>query len=194
MSSHGDDGDTDINVVSSPEPSPCPSPTNPASSNRPTSDDEAAHIPYSHLHHITRHHSSRPLTITSNNNLTNGDARLSPSKTPPDTPNSGTHSVLHSPIANNNLSSSHNNNNNINATKNSGFTSFSISNILSRSDSANAKASVGGGANNEFLSNNKKTNGTHLTPTTNINVTTTLGPLGHAAGMHGPHDAAMLSR
>lgn len=193
MSSH-DDGDTDINVVSSPEPSPCPSPTNPASSNRPTSDDEAAHIPYSHLHHISRHH-SRPLSITNlstNNHLTNGDSRLSPSKTPPDTPNSGTNSILNSPIANN-LSSNNNNNNNNNTTKNSGFTSFSISNILSRSDSAN-KASAGGVvANNEYLSSNKKQNGTQM-PTTNINVTTTLGPLGHAAGMHGPHDAAMLSR
>lgn len=189
MSSH-DDGDTDINVVSSPEPSPCPSPTNPASSNRPHSDDEAAHIPYSHLHHITRHNSSRPLSITnltSNNNstsLTNGDSRLSPSKTPPDTPNSGTNSVLNSP--NNNLSSHNNNNNNTTtSTKNSGFTSFSISNILSRSDSAN------NGKSNDYLTK-KSTNGTM--PTTNINVTTTLGPLGHAAGIHGPHDAAMLSR
>lgn len=192
MSSH-DEGDIDINVVSSPEPSPCPSPTNPASSNRPNSDDEAAHIPYSHLHHITRHH-SRPLTITSlthNNNtsLTNGDSRLSPSKTPPDTPTSGTNSVLNSPS--NNINISNNNNNNNTSTKNSGFTSFSISNILSRSESANS-AKGGGGANNEFLTK-KPQNGTQM-PTTNINVTTTLGPLGHAAGIHGPHDAAMLSR
>uniref|UniRef100_A0A336MMK4 CSON002034 protein n=1 Tax=Culicoides sonorensis TaxID=179676 RepID=A0A336MMK4_CULSO len=208
MSSH-DDGDTDINVVSSPEPSPCPSPANPASSNRPNSDDEASHIPYSHLHHITRHH-SRPLSITSltnnNNNLntslSNGDSRLSPSKTPPDTPNSGTnHSVLNSPnnslsnhISNNNNNNNSTSNNTTTNTKNS-FTSFSISNILSRSsDSANnGKNSSGGGANNEYLTKKPNLNGTTIpSPTTNINVT--LGPLGHATAIHGPHDAAMLSR
>lgn len=179
MSSHGGD-DTDVNVVSSPEPSPqgCGSGSNHQS------DEEVNHYhPHlSHLSHITRHSSiggnnnssiisnlshhhqhlnhhhhnnnnnNNSISASNNNNNTsflNGDSRLSPSKTPPDTPNT-------TPSKNG-----------------SGFTSFSISSILSRNDSAN-----------------KKVNGT------NISSSLAAIPVSLAAGgtLHGAQDAAMISR
>lgn len=178
------DVDIDVNVVSSPEPSPCSSPAP-----RPHSDDEQIRIEshYPHLPHITRHH--RPLAITNltnnntslmNNNtssLTNGDSRLSPSKTPPDTPTSNNTGAS----ANNNkdITTSPNITTNHCSSKNSGFTSFSISSILSRNDAKGVEV-------------RKPTNGN---TTTNVSITTTLSPITSAGiPMHGGHDAAMLSR
>lgn len=172
MSSHGDD--TEVNVCSSPEPSPqgCGNGSNHHS------DDEVHnyHPHLTHLSHITRHpaitnnnnhnssilnnithhhlNNNNTISASNNNNNTtflNGDSRLSPSKTPPDTPNT-------TPSKN----------------CGSGFTSFSISSILSRSDSAS-----------------KKVNGTNISSTLSaaaLPLTCTGG------GMHGAQDAAMISR
>lgn len=167
MSSHGDD--TEVNVCSSPEPSPqgCGN-----GSNHHSDDEIHGYHPHlTHLSHITRHstigsinhnnsllnnlshHNNNNISASNNNNTSflNGDSRLSPSKTPPDTPNT-------TPSKNG-----------------SGFTSFSISSILSRNDSAN-----------------KKVNGTNISTLSATAIPVSLS--GTGGGIHGAQDAAMISR
>lgn len=155
MSSHDADVDVDIDVVSSPEPSP---------RRISTSDDDGSQ---NYSHRITSRHSPPPTSVTTSSAtalLTN-----SSSLSPPNPFHSAhvINSQFHSQLSNNLLNSANNNkenhisvtessrlspprtpetnNNNLSSklspstTTNPGYTSFSISSILSRQDSPNAK-------------------------------------------------------
>lgn len=150
MSSHDADIDVDVDVVSSPEPSP---------RGHNTSDDDGS-LNYSHR---IRHNSPPP--ISSATGLLTNSSSLSP----PNPFHSAhlINSQFHSHLSNSLLNSANNNkenhitvsessrlspprtpeanNNNLthklspSTTTNSGYTSFSISSILSRQDSPNSK-------------------------------------------------------
>lgn len=157
MSSQGDD--IDVNVVSSPEPSPQGSTEH---SRDRTSDDERLDHYHHHHHHLLRHQQSAAQNHHHHNNNNNNNnyqqsADSSPSKTPPNTNTAGS-----------------------GGSNNKGFTSFSISSILSRNDTA----TTGNGIKKVVNSISA------IAPTT----APTIGGAVGAGNIHGPQDAAMLSR
>lgn len=126
--------EADINVVSSPEPSP---------------QGHDSGFSLNHFHSLSHH-----------------DLRLSPPKSPNVHPPASSLSPSPAATEPNNNSNSANNNNNNKSTLNNGYTSFSISSILSRSE-----------------------------PSKKLSQSMLVAPIPHMPqGVGGQQDAAMLSR